>query len=498
MLSRHAPSPGARVRLTRKTVAALAAVSMVAMLSALDQTVVSTALPHILASLEGASLLGWVFTGYFVGATATVAVVGKLADVFGRRRVFLLSIGLFSAASLLCGLATSMPLLVAFRGLQGVGAGAIQTCSLILMADMFPPRERGRWQVINSIGFATASAVGPSIGGLLAGNVSWRWIFLLNVPLCLATVAALLYGLRDRRADRRPSIDWAGGAWSTLLVVALLLLLTWGGREFGWLSPPILLLAGLALAACVLLARAEAGAPDPVIPGSLLRGTVRLLSLAAAFGNSLVWFGLILLIPLRLQLVLGSTATEAGGLLTPGIVLSPVCSFVAGQFMARSGHYRLPSLAAGFFQLAGCAALLFLPANSDRLAVLLAYLVACAGAGFGGPTFMIVYQNAIPQRQLGAAVGLLSLFRQFGASVGTALAGSIVGTGLSAAADASAAAPLIQQAFLLPLLGAVAVLAAAGLTPHRPLRASHQETTDLLEGAALIDRPRPARTASRP
>ena len=160
--------------LSRKDIASLAAVSMVAMLSALDQTVVSTALPHILATLPGATLLGWVFTAYFVGATATVAVVGKLADLFGRRTVFLVSVGVFSIASLLCGVAASLTQLVAFRGLQGVGAGAIQTCSLIVMSDMFPPRERARWQVINSIGFATASAVGPSVGGFLADNFSWR------------------------------------------------------------------------------------------------------------------------------------------------------------------------------------------------------------------------------------------------------------------------------------------------------------------------------------
>src|SRR5437588_3320433 len=206
--------------LTRKAVASLAAVSMVAMLSALDQTIVSTALPHILASLNGAALLGWVFTAYFVGATATVAVVGKLADLFGRRTVFLISVGLFSIASLLCGIASSLPQLVAFRGLQGVGA---------------------QWQIINSIGYATASAVGPSVGGFLADNFSWRWIFLLNVPLCIATVAALIYGIsRGSRTETRPRIDWPGTIWSTLMVVAVLLICTWGGREFAWTSIEIL------------------------------------------------------------------------------------------------------------------------------------------------------------------------------------------------------------------------------------------------------------------
>src|SRR4051812_34554480 len=219
--------------LTARVVASLAALSMVAMLSALDQTVVSTALPHILASLPGTALLGWVFTAYFVGATATVAVVGKLADLFGRRTVFLISVGLFCLSSLLCGVAQTLPQLVAFRGVQGVGAGAIQTCSLIVMGDMFPPRQRARWQVINSIGFATASAIGPTVGGFLADNFSWRWIFLLNVPLCIATVGALFYGLeRKVRAARRPRIDWPGAILSTILVITVLLICTWGGREF--------------------------------------------------------------------------------------------------------------------------------------------------------------------------------------------------------------------------------------------------------------------------
>ena len=173
-----------------KFVAALGAVSLVAVLSALDQTVVATALPHIMDSLHGESILGWVFTAYFLGATATVAVTGKLSDLLGRRRVFISAIVVFSAGSLLCGTAVNMPMLAAFRGLQGIGAGSIQTCSLIVMADMFSPRERGKWQAVNSIGFATASAIGPTIGGLISDHTTWRWIFLLNVPLCIATVAA--------------------------------------------------------------------------------------------------------------------------------------------------------------------------------------------------------------------------------------------------------------------------------------------------------------------
>jgi EmrB/QacA subfamily drug resistance transporter len=471
--------------LSRKDIASLAAVSMVAMLSALDQTVVSTALPHILATLPGATLLGWVFTAYFVGATATVAVVGKLADLFGRRAVFLVSVGVFSIASLLCGVAASLPQLVAFRGLQGVGAGAIQTCSLIVMSDMFPPRERARWQVINSIGFATASAVGPSVGGFLADNFSWRWIFLLNVPLCIATVAALVYGLsRGSRSGARPAIDWPGVVLSTVMVVAVLLVCTWGGREFAWASVQILGLIALAAVSGWLLVRAERVAADPVIPANLLTSATRALSLVASFGNSMVWFGLILLVPLRLQLVLGASATEAGALLTPGIVLGPLSSVLAGQIMARTGRYGLTSVAAGVCQVIGATTLFLLPPAADRAWIVAAYLVTSAGTGFGGPTFMISYQNDLARKQLGAGVGLFSLFRQVGASVSTALAGAIVGTGVTEAGLGEAVGGIVQQAFLLPALAGATVLLAAIFMPKTPLRTTHHEPTD--ESAAVL------------
>jgi EmrB/QacA subfamily drug resistance transporter len=472
------------MHLTGKAVATLAAVSMVAMLSALDQTVVSTALPHILESLPGAALLGWVFTAYFVGATATVAVVGKLADLFGRRSIFLISIGLFSGASLLCGIALSLPQLVAFRGLQGVGAGAIQTCSLIVMSDMFPPRERARWQVINSIGFATASAIGPTVGGFLADNFSWRWIFLLNVPLCLATVGALLYGLPGKtRPTRRPRIDWSGVLWSTVMIVAVLLVCTWGGREFAWISPMILGLIGVVLASALLVVRAERAAEDPVIPGNLLRGATRIYSLIAASANSMVWFGLILLVPLRLQLVLGASATEAGALLTPGIVLGPLGSVAAGQIMARTGRYRLTSLVCGVLIMLGAALLLFMSPTAAQGFIVVAYLLAAIGTGFGGPTFMISYQNDLSRQQLGAGVGLFSLCRQFGSSISTAVAGAIVGTGVSEAGGSEAVAGAIQQAFLLPTLAALAVLVSAVLIPKMPLRSTQREAPDEIAAA---------------
>jgi MFS family permease len=377
-----------------------------------------------------------------------------------------------------------MPLLVLFRGVQGVGAGAIQTCSLIVMADMFPPRQRARWQVINSIGFATASAIGPSVGGVLSDNFSWRWIFLLNVPFCLATVALLLYGLKDLHPPTvRPRIDWAGGGLSIVTVTAFLLACTWGGQEYAWISPQIASLVLLGGLGGALLYRVESRAAEPVIPGSLLRGNIPSLSAIAAAANSMLWFSMILLVPIRLQLVLGTSATVAGALLTPGIVLGPASSFIAGQILGRTGRYRVCSMLAGIFQLLGVGSLLIMPALSDQAWVIAGFIIACIGCGFGGPTFMIVYQNAIPHKQLGAGVGMFSLFRQLGASTGTALAGTVVGAA-AAAATGPALAEAVQHAFVLPLAAAVIALAASLFMANRPLRSSLHED-DAASVAAL-------------
>ena len=462
-----------------KFIATLVAVALVAVLTALDQTVVSTALPHMIADLQGATILGWIFTAYFLSATATVAVAGKLADLFSRRIVFIISVMIFLAGSLLCGLASNMLWLVLFRGLQGIGAGSITTLSVIVMGDLFSARERGKWQAINNIGFATASAVGPSVGGILSDAVSWRWIFLINVPLCLLTLGVAWYGLRrSGRSRPRRAIDWAGASWSIIGIVAILLALTWGGREFSWSSPQIVALVALTVAATYFLWRAERRAADPLIPPGILRGPVVPWVCLGHFATFFVWFTMILLAPLRLQLVLGATATQAGALLTPGIVLSPVFAFVAGQILSRRGRARLTSRIGAATMLIGLTMLLYVPSGMAELWVLTSFAVAGVGTGFTGPSLMIAYQNAIPHRQLGAGIGLLSLFRQFGASVGTALIGAIVGASV-AAVVAAGMESAIQTAGLVQLAAGVVVVLSVWQMADVPLGTTRAGEVDV-------------------
>jgi EmrB/QacA subfamily drug resistance transporter len=452
--------------------ATLVGVALVAVLTALDQTVVATALPHIIGELQGAAILGWVFTAYFLAATATVTVAGKLADLFGRRTVFVVSIVIFMVGSLLCGLATSMPLLVLARALQGIGAGSINTLSIIVMGDLFSARERGKWQAVNNIGFATASAIGPSVGGILSDTVSWRWIFLINVPLCLLTMAVVQYGLRQTMpAKKRPIIDWAGAVLSIIGVVAFLLVVTWGGTEFAWTSPQIVGLVLVTALAAGLLWRVERTAPDPLIPSGILRGDVAPYVCIGFFATFFVWFTMILLAPLRLQLVLGATATEAGALLTPGIVLSPFAAFFGGQVLSRVGHCRPLARIGSVVQVLGLAMLLFVPNGIAQVWILLSFAVVGVGTGFTAPSMMIAFQNSLPHGRLGAGMGLASLFRQLGSSIGTTIVGAMVGASAAVAASADMDSA-IHRAALVQVGAGIVVVVMAWLMADPPLGTS--------------------------
>ncbi|HEX8969003.1 MAG TPA: MFS transporter, partial [Chloroflexota bacterium] len=365
---------------------------------------------------------------------------------------------IFLLGSLLCGLATDMLMLVVFRGVQGIGAGSINTLSFIVMGDLFSARERGKWQAVNSIGFVTASATGPTIGGVLSDTLSWRWIFLINVPLCLVTLAVVWYGLqRASRHRPRVAIDWPGASSSIVGIVAILLALSWGGRELSWLSPEILGLLSVAAVAGVVLWRVERRASDPLIPPGILTGPVAPFACVGQFATFFVWFTMILLAPLRLQLVMGASATQAGAMLTPGIVLSSVCGFTSGQIFSRRGRCRLTARVGASAQVIGLTMLLYVPPSASDAWVLVSFAIVGIGTGFTGPSLMVAYQNAISHRQLGAGIGLLSLFRQLGASVGTDLIGAIVGASL-ALAGAAAMQGAIQEAVFVQLAVGVVVL----------------------------------------
>ncbi len=357
----------------------MSAVFLTNILSTLDQTIVGTALPKIAAQLNGYDIYAWVFAAYLLAATATVAVVGKFSDIFGRKKVILLAVATFAVGSLLCGIAWNMPALVAFRALQGIGGGGVATSTLAIISDLFPPRERAKWQTVLSLSYATSSAIGPVVGGLLTDNFSWRWIFFVNLPIATAAMLAIGFALPRIPSRGRPRIDWAGASLTVVGVLSLLLALTWGGREYAWGSWQVISLLVVAAGCGVLFPIVERGAQEAIIAPGLLRGPVTSFCCVVSFTQGFVWYGCILLAPLYLQGVAGLSATRAGGDLTPAVVLSGVAGISAGVVVARTGRYKPIIVLGGLATLVSSAWLALLGLGAAELQIL--DRAGCTGLG---------------------------------------------------------------------------------------------------------------------
>lgn len=395
--------------------------------SAMSGTVVSTAMPRIIASLGGINLYSWPFTAFMLTSTAVIPIFGKLSDVYGRKPFFLLGIAVFLAGSVLCGFSQSMMQLIVFRGVSGIGSGIIMATAFTLIADLFTPRERGKWQGLTTGVFALSSIIGPLLGGTITDHLHWRWVFFVNVPLGLAALAVLavfMPWLRPEGVRRR--VDYAGAGVLVLAVVPLLLALAWAGNEYAWLSPQITGLLGFAALMMGLFLWLEVRAEDPVLPLGLFRNRVYAVAVALSFLVGGAMFAAILYIPLFVQGVIGASATRSGLVTSPMMVSMMIGSTVSGQAVARLGRYRflviagLALLTAGLFLLSTMG-----PDAENRHAV--AYmLVVGGGIGLSMPLITLAVQNSMPFQHLGVATSSLQFFRSIGSTIGAAVLGSLL------------------------------------------------------------------------
>ncbi len=414
----------------RRSMLAFGGLLVAMFIGALDQTIMATALPTIAGQLGGLSELSWVVTVYVLGAAASTPLWGKASDMYGRKSLISAAIVMFMAFSALSGAAQSIGELIAFRAVQGVAAGGVMTLAAASVADLFPPRERGRYQGYIQLTFLLASLAGPLLGGLFVDHLSWRFAFYVNVPIGLVALVLLRVYLKAP-AERRPArIDYAGSALLAGAVTGILLVLTWGAVQYAWGSPQIL---GLLAATLILLAAfvwRERRAPDPVLPLRLFKDRVLVVVSAALFVTTLSLFAAIVFLPIYLQLVTDASATGAGLLMLPLLGASAISTIASGLLMARTGRYKL-------FPIAGLAAmslglLLFstLGAGGSRLAT--AGYMVIFGIGFGMVTQILVVaiQNAVEPREIGTATAAANLFRALGGSVGVAVYGAIFTAGL--------------------------------------------------------------------
>jgi EmrB/QacA subfamily drug resistance transporter len=405
--------------------------AMLAMLlAALDQTIVATALPRIVADLHGLDHLSWVVTAYLVGSTVTVPLYGKLSDLYGRRRLFFLAIGLFLIGSALCGAAQTMTQLIAFRALQGLGAGGLIPLTFAVIGDLFSPRERGRYQGLTGAVWAIAAVAGPLLGGVLTDSVSWRWIFYINLPLGGIALVVVATTMHIGFARREHTIDYAGAALLTAATVCLLLGAVWGGQNYPWQSAEIvgLLVAGAVLATAFVAV--EARAAEPIIPLQLFRNPVFTVANVAAvlLGGALLVA--LVYIPLFVQGVIGGSATNSGVVLIPLLLGWVLTSVISGFVISRTGRYRLFPIGGTLLVVVGFWLLTRMDVGTSSFTATLYMLVVGLGMGLMFQTYILAVQNAVHPSEMGIASAAVQFFRSIGGTFAVAGFGSILTTRL--------------------------------------------------------------------
>jgi EmrB/QacA subfamily drug resistance transporter len=403
----------------------LGAVLLGIFLAALDQTIVGTALPQIVTDLEGNDLYVWAFTAYLLTSTVSGPLYGKLSDLFGRRPIFLFGVGVFLVGSLLCGIAQEMWQFLLFRGIQGLGAGALFPIALAIIGDIFAPSERGKYQGFFGAVFGLSSLIGPAIGGLITDNFGWNWIFYVNIPLGIVVLWIIWRTLpthRENVADR--SIDYLGAAFLVAALVPILIGFT--NKQFGeWTDPDVggLIAIGALFAAAFVWV--ESRASEPIVPLGLFRIRTFTASVIAMFLAAMGFFAAVVFLPRWYQVVLGSSATESGYQILPllaGLIISAV---TAGQVVARTGRYKTLIAVALVLMAVGLWLLTNIRPDTPQPLIWLWMVVAGLGVGPTFAVFTLAVQNAVPVRQLGAATSSLTLFQQVGGTVGLAITGTM-------------------------------------------------------------------------
>ncbi|MCS7069509.1 MAG: MFS transporter, partial [Meiothermus sp.] len=402
-------------------------------LAALDQTIVSTALPRIIADLKGTELYAWVTTAYLLTATFSAPIFGRLTELFSRKAILLVAIGIFLAGSALSGLAQTMPELIFFRGVQGIGGGALFALALTTIAVLFPPRERGKVGGLFGAIFGLSSALGPWLGGLLTDHLSWHWVFYINMPVGAVALWFILRFMPRLSPERRERFDFLGAGLLILWTVPLMLAFSWGGSTYPWLSAPVLGLFGLAVVALALWVWSQNREPHPLFDLSVLRIRSFSLASAATFFYGPAFLGAVAFLPLYLQVVKGVSASASGVTVLPltlGVVLGASGS---GVLSGRLGRFK-PLLLVGTFWLLLVFTLLHfvLSVNTPLWLAVLFFFLLGLGLGPAQSLLQIAAQNNVPPERIGSATAFTQLMRQIGSTIGIAVLGTVLSHNLTA------------------------------------------------------------------
>lgn len=473
----------------------LGAVATVLLLASLGQTIVGTALPTIVGELGGLEHLTWVVTAYLLASTVVAPIYGKLGDLYGRKIVLQAAITIFLVGAVLSAMASSMTFLIVARAIQGLGGGGLMVVAMTVVADVIPPRQRGRIQGVFGAVFGLATVVGPLLGGFFVEHLTWRWIFLINLPLGVLALAVIAVAFRQKPDRAQHKIDYLGAVLLTATLSATVLFTSLGGTTFDWLSPMILGLVVVAVASLIGFLLVEARAAEPILPLSLFRIPTFSLASGVLFISGLTMFGALTFLPLFLQTVMGVSPADSGFQMLPVMLGMLGTSILSGQMMSRTGRYRWMPIAGTAFITAGLLLLSTMTQHTEWWLLAIYMLVFGIGLGFVNAVLVTVVQNAVPRQVLGVATAGTTLFRQIGGSLGVSVFGAIfanrlaaelggAGTGHGSALDPAALAALPEAArdqvlsafsnalhpvFLIAAVAGVVAFALAWLIPFRPL-----------------------------
>jgi EmrB/QacA subfamily drug resistance transporter len=419
---------GIRALPKRQVYITFGGVMLAMFLSSLDQTIVGTAMPRIISDLGGFTQYTWVTIAYMIASTVAVPITGKLIDMYGRKTLYLVGIGIFVLGSLLSGLSQTMTQIIAFRGFQGIGAGIMMAIAFTVIGDLFPPSERGKYQGMISAVFGLSSIVGPALGGFLTDSLSWHWVFFVNIPLGILIIVLFILFFPDIRPQgSKHGVDYWGVTTLILAVVPAMLALSWGGVDYPWLSVQIIGTFAFSIIMAVVFVIIEKRSKNPIIPLSLFRNKIVSISEIVVFLTAIGMFGTIIFVPLFFQGVMGMSATASGGFITPMMLGMVLGSFISGQILSRAGgHYRIQGAVGIAIMAVGMFLLSTMTLDTGYFAVVVNVVITGFGLGVTIPLYVIAVQNTVSYEVLGVATSSVAFFRSIGGSVGLAIFGSVI------------------------------------------------------------------------
>ncbi|WP_127595300.1 MDR family MFS transporter [Paenibacillus lautus] len=412
----------------KRKVSIMIAIMAAMFFAAINQTITSTAMPRIIAILDGMDYYTWTINIYLLTSTIATILVGKLSDMFGRKPFILIGILFFMLGAFLTGTSTDVYQFIIYRGIQGIGAGIIQSTAFMSVGDLFPPRERGKWMGLMTAVFGFSSVLGPTLGGYLVDNIEWRWLFWIFLPL--GVVAFIMIWTLFPKVERKPglSIDYLGSLFLTTSIVPLLLAFSWAGTEYPWGSPEIIGLIAASVVSALIFILVEMKAKEPVLPLSLFKNSVVTVSNLIGFFMNFGLMGAMIYISFYVQGVLGISPTYAGYVTIPMSIFMMGTSAVAGQLIAKSGKYKRYALLGVPIMMVGMGIMVFM---DNIWLTVVSTIIFGIGLGLGMPVFSLATQNAVPHNELGVATASSQLFRNLGGTIGIAVMGTVMSNNLT-------------------------------------------------------------------